>query len=309
MISLVTGAGGFIGGFLVEHLAAQGHEVHALDQSPGSAVCAFHRADILDPASLTELVGKIRPSAVFHLAAQSYPGISWQDPAATFRVNVLGTIHVLEAIRRSGLKPVTVVACSSAEYSSRAGTGRIAEDAPLDPSSPYGISKLAEDHAAKLYGERYGIPVIRMRPFFLVGTRKKGDVCSDFARGVVAVEQGRQADVPVGNLDVVRDLLDVRDGVEAMALLAERGAKGEVYNICSGTGYSLRDVLETYKSLARVPVRERVDPARLRPIEEMERIGDPSKLKALGWAPRHAIRDTLGDILDFWRTADAAGGG
>ena len=113
---------------------------------------------------------------------------------------------------------------------------------------------------------------------------------SDFARGIVAIERGRQEDLPVGNLDVVRDLLDVRDGVEALWLLAHRGWAGDVYNICSGRGYSLRDVLSVYRDLARVEVRERLDPGRIRPIEEMVKVGDPAKLNALGWSPRRPIR-------------------
>lgn len=307
MKCLITGAGGFIGGHLVEHLLEKKCEVHALDQVAGPVLTRlkglvhFHPADILVRDKLYELACAIRPDAVFHLAAQSYPGDSWERPVLTLDVNVNGTIHLLEAIRSAGIRPRTLVVCSSAEYADEGDAGAIREDARLDPSSPYGVSKLAQDHVARLYFERYGLPVVRCRPFFLIGPRKTGDVSSDFARGIVAIERGKADHLPVGNLEAVRDLLDVRDGAEAFRVLATKGAPGEVYNVCSGRGCSLREVLDTLKGLSRVPVAEKVDAARLRPLDERVRIGDPSKLKALGWEPARTIGEALEDILEYWR--------
>src|SRR5262249_20960767 len=151
------------------------------------------------------------------------------------------------------------------------------------------------------YHEFYGLTVVRCRPFYWIGPRKTGDVSSDFARGIVAIEQGRQEDLPVGNLELVRDLLDVRDGVEALRLLSQHGRPGDVYNICSGRGYSLREVLSVYKRLAKVEVRERFDPSRTRPIDENVKIGDPSELCKLGWSPQRSIARTLEEILAYWR--------
>ena len=226
------------------------------------------------------------PEVVFHLAAQSYPGVSWKQPAQTFEVNVLGTIFLFEEILARKLDPTIVVVCSSSEYAANRDGQPITEHGELVPSSPYAVSKLAQDHLSRLYHEFYGLRVIRCRPFFLIGPRKTGDAASDFARGIVAIERGRQEDLPVGNLDVVRDFLDVRDGVEAFWLLSQRGCLGDVYNVCSGRGYSLRDVISVYKNLASVEVRERLDLGRIRPIEEMVKVGDPTKLNALGWSPR-----------------------
>ena len=245
------------------------------------------------------------PEVVFHLAAQSYPNVSWKQPAQTFEVNVLGTIFLFEEFLARKLDPTIVVVCSSSEYAANRDGQPITEHGELVPSSPYAVSKLAQDHLSRLYHEFYRLRVIRCRPFFLIGPRKTGDAASDFARGVVAIERGRQEDLPVGNLDVVRDFLDVRDGVEAFWLLSQRGCTGDVYNVCSGRGHSLRDVISVYKNLASVEVRERLDLGRIRPIEEMVKVGDPTKLNALGWSPRRPVPQILKDILEYWRSQES----
>ncbi len=307
MRCLVTGAAGFIGSHLVEFLAAEGHEVTATGRARTAALdeagdgFAFAAADLCDRDALGALLDATRPEVVFHLAAQSYPNVSWKEPARTFEVNVLATIGLFGAILERGLAPAIVMPGSSSEYAPARDGRPIGEDDPMVPSSPYAVSKLAQDHLGRLYHAYHGLHVVRCRPFFLIGPRKQGDAASDFARGVVAIEDGRADDLPVGNLDVVRDLLDVRDGVEALWVLARRGRPGEVYNICSGAGYSLREVLDAYKGLARAEVRERVDPARIRPIDEMVKVGDPARLAALGWSPRRPIGRTLEDILDYSR--------
>lgn len=311
MRCLVTGSSGFIGGHLVEHLAARSFDVHAMDSAPAapSRGVVAHAVSLLDRSAVERCLAQARPEWVFHLAAQSYPGASWDAPAETFRVNVIGTLNLLEAVRSAGLRPRVVVACSSAEYARDAGDRPLAEDARLQPSSPYGISKLAVDQLSRLYFERFGLDTVRARPFFLVGPGKRGDFCSDWARGIADIEAGRANRLAVGDLEIVRDLLDVREGVEAFCVLAERGRGGEVYNVCSGRGYVLREALEIYRSLARVPVRAVADPARLRPLDERTRVGDPGKLRALDWTPKRPIRETLEEILDYWRAKTRAAEG
>jgi GDP-4-dehydro-6-deoxy-D-mannose reductase len=285
MRCLVTGAAGFIGSHLVEFLAASGHEVTglgrlrttALDEAGGGF--AFIGADLCDRRSVGAVLDATRPEIVFHLA----------------------TIGLFDALLERTLAPRIVMPGSSSEYAPSRDGQPIGEDAPLLPSSPYAVSKLAQDEMGRLYHAYHGLDIVRCRPFFLIGPRKEGDAASDFARGVVAIEQGQASSLPVGNLDVVRDLLDVRDGVEALWTLARHGQPGAVYNICSGTGYSLREVMSIYRGLARAEVRERVDPARIRPIEEMVKVGDPARLVALGWSPRRPVHRTLEDILNYWR--------
>ncbi len=307
MRCLVTGADGFIGGHLVEHLLAAGAETTGIGLAVNPlleqlrARAKFFPADILDPAALAAILAEVQPDAIFHLAAQSLPNVSWAQPAVTFRVNVEGTLNLLDAVRRQCPAARVVVAGSSAEYAPRPDGAPIRETDPLQPSSPYAVSKLAATELARLYQRRYGAGVVVMRPFFLIGPRKQGDVASDFARRIVAIERGAPAELRVGNLDLVRDFLDVRDGVSAMTLLAQSGAAGGIYNICSGRGCSLRELVERMQRLARVPFRVVPDPALVRPVDDLVKIGDPGRLRALGWSPRRDLDATLQDILEYWR--------
>lgn len=302
---VITGAGGFIGSYLAERLLKDGAAVEAFDLAEPRVMpegrFRFTAVDIEQRAGLERAMRDARPDVVFHLAAQSYPGLSWDDPVRTFRANILGSVNVFDAVRAAGGKASVVAICSSAEYAARSTAEPIAEDSALEPSSPYGVSKLAEDELGRLYVERYGMRIIRVRPFYLIGPRKTGDVSSDFARGIVAIERGQRQELLVGNLDVVRDLLDVRDGAAALVTVAERGVAGEVYNVCSGRGYAVREMLEILKRLAKAPVTDKPDASRVRPIDEPVKIGDASRLKALGWSPQHSIESTLSDILEYWR--------
>jgi GDP-4-dehydro-6-deoxy-D-mannose reductase len=306
MIGLVTGAGGFIGGYLVDELRRSGCEVHAAVRRPGAhppppgSGCTVHLGDLLDPGFCDRLVSQARPDLIYHLAAQSFPERSWKEPAETFHANVVGTVRLLEAVRRRRPEARTLVVSSSSVY---AGSDTpLAEDDALQPSSLYAVSKLAQEECARLYGRQYGVPVIRVRPFFLIGPGKTGDVCSDLACRIVAVERGQADSVAVGNLDVVRDFLDVRDGVAALRRLGEQGRPGEVYNVCSGRGHSIRELLEVYRSMATAKIVEQEDPTLRRPIDEPVKVGNPARLRELGWAPVRSLPETLNDILEFWRS-------
>ena len=212
MRCLVTGAGGLIGTYLIEFLLGQGHEVCALAHTPSPFLESLKgnlqivHGDMVDRAFVGKLLKDRQPEIVFHLAAQSLPAVAWEKPEWTFRVNVLGTIHLFEEVRAQGINPLFVVACSSSEYAVSPGGRLITESDALEPSSLYAVSKMAQDHLSRLYHEVKGLRVVRARPFFLTGPRKTGDVASDFARGIVAVERGIRKDLPVGNLDIVRDL-------------------------------------------------------------------------------------------------------
>jgi GDP-4-dehydro-6-deoxy-D-mannose reductase len=308
MTSLLTGASGFVGRHMAEHLLGRGDTVIALvplqpaagDGEPPPGVAKV-TGDILDAAFLRRVIAETRPDEIYHLAAQSLPTVSWQDPVLTQRVNVEGTLHVLEGVRAAGLPTAIVVASSSAIYAQRKDGAPIREDDPCGPSSPYGVSKLAADHFARLYAGRYGLRVFRARPFFLIGPRKTGDVCSDWARNIVAIEQSTARELVVGNLDIVRDFLHVGDGVEALATVAAKGAAGEAYNISSGRGWALADVLRALTGLSRAKVSVRVDPGRIRPMDERVKVGDSSRLRALGWRESRGVERALAEILEYWR--------
>jgi GDP-4-dehydro-6-deoxy-D-mannose reductase len=288
----VTGAGGFIGSYLVRALTERGDEVRAWTRSV---------VDITEARAVRETLASDAPDAIVHLAAQSSPTQSWAEPAATYRVNVGGAINLLEAARAMPHPPRLLLAGTSAEYAQPADDVLIAEDAPLEPESPYGSSKLAADELARMYGRRYGLEIVRFRPFSLVGPGKSGDVCSDFARRIVDVERGADPVLRVGNLTKVRDMIDIRDGVRAILRLVDAGASGEIYNLCGGRGVRIADILDVYRRLATVPITVAEDTALLRQIDHGVKIGDPAKLRALGWAPAHALDDTLRAILDAAR--------
>lgn len=303
---LVTGASGLIGWRLAETAARRGEAVRAWTRSlattdwpVGVAVAAI---GVTDRAAMAADLAAFQPEVIVHLSAQSLPGASWNDPAGTYEANLLGTIQLIEAARQLPKPPRILFAGSSAEYAEPDSDRLIGEGAPLDTSSPYGGSKLAAEEFARLCIRRYGLDIVFFRPFLVVGPRKKGDVCSDFARRVVAIERGKQGAMKVGDLRPVRDIIDVRDGVDAILLLIEAGQTGEVYNICSGTGITIQSILDTYCRLARVPISVEQDEALIRPLEHRSKIGDPAKIQSLGWRMRHKVEGTLGEILDYWRT-------
>jgi nucleoside-diphosphate-sugar epimerase len=305
---VVTGASGFIGSHLVDRLLERGDEVHAWVRRDSSRPMrlppdvARHEVDLFNLDSVRQAFAACRPVELYHLAAQSLPIVSWQAPRDTFHINIDGTVNVLEAAQATGCTGSLIVFGSSSEYSDQSDSAHpIAEDHPLAGNSPYAVSKVAASRMAILYHRRYGLPVKVVRPFFWIGPRKTGDFCSDVARQLVGLETGALERVSVGNLDVVRDFLDVRDGVEGVLKVAERGAPGEVYNICSGVGTVLRDIVESYRKIARVPLETWTDPALIRPIDEPIRVGSPGKAAKLGWRPRRSMVDALRDIVGYWR--------
>jgi len=302
---VVTGANGFIGWHLVDAMTRRGDMVQAWTHyrtsdhwdGPIEAIAV----DVTDNVAVSERLTTFAPELVVHLAAQSLPGRSWEEPALTYQINVIGLIYLLESVRALAHPTRLLIAGSSAEYAETVDGHAISEGDAADPNSPYGCSKRAADQLAQLYHRRYDLDVVRFRPFFFAGPRKQGDVCSDFARGIVAIECGEQRTLRVGSLDVVRDIIDIRDGVAGILRLAEAGEAGEVYNICRGRSVSVGDILNTYRGLAAVPIQVSQDPALLRPLEQKMKIGDPSKLQALGWRPKKELSETLQSILEYWR--------
>ena len=305
---LITGCGGFIGSHLAERLLKEGWNVFgtvrrrpsSLDRMDGSLTVI--ECDILDARRVEQAVSEARPDVLFHLAAQSSPSASWRQPEPTFRVNVFGTLHLLQAMLAVRPDATLIAVTSSAVYgASDRGDAPIKEQSRLRPSSPYGVSKAAADMLAELFWRTYGLRVIRARPFFVSGPRKLDDVCSDFCRRVIEIENGQPASLAVGNLRAVRDLLHVRDAVEALLLLAEKGQPGEAYNICSGTGTSVSDLLQAVLAAAGVRAEVCHDPELCRPLDDPVTVGDRSLLSALGWEPRASITEMVRDTLDFWR--------
>ncbi len=308
---LVTGAGGMIGGALVEHLARRGDAVTAWARRPSSRLesvsgpVTIRRVDLLDADAVRAGVAEADADVIFHFAAQSLPSISWEDPAGTFAINVTASIQLFEIVRQLQRNPLIIVASSSSIYACDPSGKPIPEDAPQNPVTPYALTKMTLDHAALVYGRHWNMRIIRARPFFVIGPGRPGDVSSDFAYGVVAIERGRQESLSVGNLDAVRDFMDIDDALTAFDVLVEKGQAGEAYNICSGRGYAIAELLDGFKKFAATPVTVVRDEQRMRPLDEPVKIGDPSKLRGLGWKPQHDLNYSLERILNYCRAQES----
>lgn len=305
---LITGCEGFIGSHLAEFLVGRGHKVFGTVYEANANLDGLHgrmsflKGDLNDRGWVDEIVDQVQPDVVFHLAAQSFLTVSWQNPEETLRTNVLGTFHLLEKLQGSGHDPTVLVIGSSAVYGRRDESEMpINEDASFQPTSMYAVSKVAEDMLGYFYHAAYHMKVIRVRPFNMTGPRKTDDACSDFAKGIAEIEVGRSDILKVGNLDTVRDFTDGRDAVRALWTLVERGNAGDIYNLCSGTARGMRQVLDTLLSLANKPVRWEVTSEKLRRTDDPIFVGSNAKLRALGWQPEIPFRQSLTDLLDFWR--------
>jgi GDP-4-dehydro-6-deoxy-D-mannose reductase len=304
---LITGCNGFIGFHLAEFLIKQGLTVYGTTRHERSRIAYLENkmtileCDILNKQQLADIILKVKPDVVFHLAAQSKVDSSWQDPESTLKVNVLGTLHLLDAIKQFCPNSVVLVVGAAAIYGSSKDQTPIDENHEMIASSPYAVSKIAQDYLAGLYRSAYGMKVVRIRPFNITGPGNMGDACSDFAKGIIAIEKGEARSLRVGDLDSVRDITDVRDAVEALWLLAKKGVSGSVYNLCSGKGYHVGSLLDDLINLSGLKVDIVQDTAKKRLLKDRFQIGDNSQLLSLGWKPIVPIRKTLSDMLAYWR--------
>lgn len=303
---LVTGATGFAGRWLLRELAEVGHE--AVPTPPSAAL------DVTDAGAVARLVREVRPDAVAHLAAVAFGPAAAADPERALRTAVVGTQSVFEGIRAAGLRCAVLVSGSSDVYGDPApGDLPLAEDAPLRATRPYALVKLAQEAVALAAGARYRIPVVVTRSFNHVGPGQRPDFAVPaFARRVLALRDGVALEIPAGNLDVRRDLSDVRDVVRAYRLLLERAAAGSdsavIVNVASGRSVAIRDVLERLCRIAGVKGRVRVDPELVRPGEPVEIIGSPALLASLtGWRAEIPLDQSLADVFAEIAGSTAAG--
>ena len=311
---LITGITGFVGSHMAEYALAKGAQVFGSTRWRSKteniehlrSKVTFIESDLRDLSSVRALLETSVPDYIVHLAAQSFVGVSWHAPAETLTTNIISQVNLLEALRGLKMSPRFLAVGSSEEY------GFVLEDElpiketnPLRPLSPYAVSKVTQDMMAYQYFKSYGLPIIRTRAFNHEGPRR-GDVfvTSNFARQVAEIEAGlREPVVYVGDLTPRRDYSDVRDIVRGYWLLLERGEAGEVYNLCSGRSWSIKQVLDFVLNLSTVKgITVETDPARLRPSDVMILEGDPTKMhKATGWKAEIPFERTLTELLDYWR--------
>lgn len=315
---LVTGAGGMVGSHMVELLHREGHEVLGTYYKPTtnikelSSEIPMEELDVRYYQGVQRVITRFKPDQVFHLAAQSYPTVSWDYPHATIETNVNGTINVFEAIKSikekdSSYDPIVVVACSSAEYGQTLDelprdNPYVQETAELKPLHPYGVSKVGQDLLSFQYFMNDHIRCIRVRIFNSTGTRKVNDVTSDFTYRAVMAEKTGKYEMKVGNLETRRAIMDQRDLVRGLRLLAEKGKAGDVYNLSSEYIYAMKDIVVMIEKQIGHKLDLVVDPKLLRPTDEKIIVGDISKLRRdTGWKQEILMEQTIKDMLDYWR--------
>ena len=316
--AFITGIAGFAGSHLAELLVARGDEVHGLvrpGEPTGNLASIEGRlqlatADICDLERLAEALARSRPEYVYHLAGFAATGRSFSDPLAVYRVNALGTAALFEAIRSLALRPRVLVVGSAESYGRVEPSGPIAEETPLRPVSPYGASKAAAEMIAIAAFEGTGIDTIRVRAFNHTGARQAIEFAAPaFAKQVVEAEAGmRPPTIHVGNLRTIRDVSDVRDVVRAYAALIERGRPGDVYNVGSGRGIRMADLLAMIVSRSRVRVTIVEDPSRTRPVDIPSLVASVKKLEAAtGLACETPLEATIDYLLQGLRSSTLGG--
>lgn len=311
---LITGITGFVGSHLAEFLLKHKNikiygiirwrsKTENIDNIKDKL--KLYECDIRDASSVRKVMGEIKPDVIFHLSAQSFVPASWNAPAETLITNILGELNIFEACRNLKINPHIQIAGSSEEYGMVYKQELpVKETNPLRPLSPYAVSKVGQDLLSYQYFMSYKINMIRTRAFNHTGPRR-GEVFaeSNFAKQIALIENGMQEPVIyVGNLEAKRDYTDVRDIVEAYWLAVKKCKLGEVYNICSRKAYSIRTVLDILLSFTDAKVKIKNDPARMRPSDVPILIGDNSKfMRQTGWAPKIPFKQTLKDLLQYWR--------
>ena len=311
---LVTGADGFVASHLIPEISrGWGCDLFGLGLKPepscSVAGLEYQVVDLTDFEGVEKVLDVFRPDAVFHLAAQPSVARSWEDPWSTYRVNLLGQVNLMEAMRRLRIEASVHIACSSEEY------GRVSpsemplgEGAPLNPCSHYAVSKVGQEVLGKMYSESFSWRVLITRGFNQAGPGQSPDFAvSSFARQIALVECGKAEPVlKVGNLEARRDFTDVRDTVRAYRMVMEKGRSGAVYNVCSGVATAISDILEILLGMSDARIEVEKDPARQRPSDIPLLLGANGLLREeTGWEPEIPLEQTLKDTLDYWRSIES----
>lgn len=306
MRSLIIGAAGFVGYYLANELLNNGDEVYCtklnhekIDNSKAKVV----DLDICDAMAVKTVLAEVKPDAIYHLAAQSSVALSWKRPALTAQINIVGTINVLEAAREIVPEARILLVGSSEEYGPINLDRQIKEDDISNPKNIYALTKLSVEHLGKMYAQAYKMNIFMTRSFNHIGPRQIPQfVVADFASQVAKIEAGEQEPIiRVGNLESYRDFTDVRDIVCAYRIIVNKSQTGEVYNVGSGHAIKIRDILDILLSESKVKISVEIDKSRFRPIDIKKIEANVSKIESLGWTRRYAIKDTIIDVLNYFR--------
>ena len=306
---VVTGAGGFVGGHLIEALHCHDHDVVALgiggEQKLQSQGVTVHTVNILDAEGLESVLGEEKPDAIIHLAAVSNVAHSWDIPDITAETNVCGTIRLITAMNKTVSNAKLLVVGSGDEYGFTAKEGRpLTEEMPCQPQTPYAISKYCAEQMALQLGKRWNLRVICTRSFNHFGPgQAQGFAISDFASQIAAIEQGQQEPIlRVGNLSASRDFTYVTDIVDAYVMLIEQEVDSGIYKVCSGTARTIQEMLEVLLEMSERKIHVEYDEKKGRPSEVPFFVGSNEKLKkAVNWKPKVDVITGLKKTITYWR--------
>lgn len=297
---LITGANGFVGRYFIEYL--QNHEYDAqifgVDVSENCLKgISYLKIDLSDRDATFNALRDIQPNYIIHLAAMSSVAQSWQNPAICFLNNTSAFLNIADGIRAIGLKCRILSVGSSEEYGIYSEPMK--EDFVLHPKNPYSVARLSQEYLSKLYVDYFKLDIVMTRSFNHIGPKQNQKfVIPSFVHQLVNISLGRQDEIKVGNIDVVRDFLDVRDVVDAYYKIIKNGKTREVYNVCSGKGIKLEEIINIISSYLCITPKIVVDENKIRPNEIIQVVGDNTKLKTeLGWNQKFSIEDTIGDMI------------
>ncbi len=312
---LITGFSGFVSPYFIEYLEKENVKCEILGLDINDPVFISNNSknvkiqtkkiDLLDNGVLEKIIYNFQPGYVLHLASYSSVGFSWENPSLSFRNNINIFLNLMEAV--VAVNPLCRILSvgSSEEYGNVSFDNLpLKEEHPLNPLSPYAIARVSQEQLSKVYCDRYGLDVVMTRSFNHIGPGQRDVfVISSFAKQLVEIKRGikKQKKLVTGDTSVVRDFLDVRDVVDAYARLFKDGVKGEVYNICSGNGVSLCEVIDMLCGILEIEIELETDPNLIRPNDNKIIIGSNKKLKdATGWEQKIPLKKSLEDILNYW---------
>ena len=308
---LITGANGFCGRHLADVLNGESNRVHGISRTIPDSLIAQHpdvsyeQCNLIDHTSVYNMLKKIEPDCIFHLAAESSVASSWKSPVNIMNNNVLSQINIFEAVRELELSTRIIIACSSEEYGLiNESDLPVNENCCFNPLSTYAVSKVSQDMLAYQYFKSYNMDIVRIRSFNLTGPGRSADYAlSSFAKQIAGIERGLNGNTLfVGNLDVKRDYTDVRDAMEGYHQIALKAKSGTIYNLCSGKAYCLKDLLDILVSYSTVNINIEIDKKRFRPSDLPTMLGDNTRIRTeIGWTPKIDIHDTLEHLLNYWR--------
>ena len=307
MKTLIIGASGFVGNYLIRQFSDVGWEVEAtcLPSENLTTAIPIHKLDILDPENIKSVLSCVKPEVIIHLAAQSSVALSWKNPALTVDVNIKGAINVLEAVKDIN-KSIRVLLIGSGEQYGAVSSDYIPidENVPQSPGNVYAVTKYTQDILGDLYTKAYDLDIVRVRAFNHIGPGQSPQfVVSDFCKQIAMLEKSDGPYVmKVGNLAAKRDFTDVRDVVRAYYMLCNTGKKGQAYNVGSGVSVSIQNILDTIIGLSEKEIVVEIDQEKFRPVDVPIIEADISKLiNDTGWRPQICLEDTIKETLEYWR--------